>query len=202
MNDTRERILQVALDLFIEQGYDKTSLREIAERVGVTKAALYYHFASKEEIFRTLMQPVFELQQQAMSLVTEHPTLEEWSAGLARLVESVLPQRRLFELFENNQSAVRAVGDRMMAESDIADVHELMHGRLDAVLGDETTPLADRVRMAGAVGLVMGVLGFAAGRAFLDVPADELQSVVIDAINDVLRVDAGASVSRLEAAPR
>jgi hypothetical protein len=77
-----------------------------------------------------------------------------------------------------------------------------MHGRLDAVLGDETTPLADRVRMAGAVGLVMGVLGFAAGRAFLDVPADELQSVVIDAINDVLRVDAGASVSRLEAAPR
>ena len=189
MNDTRDRILQVALDLFIEQGFDKTSLREIAERVGVTKAALYYHFASKEAIFRTLMQPAFELQQQAMSLVTEHPTLEEWSAGLARLVESVLPQRRLFELFENNQSAVRAVGDRMMAESDIADVHELMHGRLDAVLGDETTPLADRVRMAGAVGLVMGVLGFAAGRAFLNVPADELRPIVIDAINDVLRVD-------------
>ena len=51
MNDTRERILDAALDLFIEQGYDKTSLREIAERVGVTKAALYYHFESKEEIF-------------------------------------------------------------------------------------------------------------------------------------------------------
>jgi AcrR family transcriptional regulator len=195
MRDTRERILDAALDLFIEQGYDKTSLREVAERVGVTKAALYYHFASKDEIFRTLMQPVFELQQQAMSLVAEHPTLEEWSAGLTALVETVIPQRRLFELFENNQSAVRAVGERMMEESDVADVHEVMHGRLDAVLGDETTPLADRVRMAGAVGLVMGVLGFAAGRSFLKVPAEELRSAVVDAVNDVLRVGTEHPVS-------
>jgi AcrR family transcriptional regulator len=48
--DTRLRIQEVALELFVEQGYDKTSLREIADRLGVTKAALYYHFKSKEEI--------------------------------------------------------------------------------------------------------------------------------------------------------
>jgi AcrR family transcriptional regulator len=42
--DTRQRILDVALDLFIEQGFDGTSLRQIAEQLGVTKAALYYHF--------------------------------------------------------------------------------------------------------------------------------------------------------------
>src|SRR5690606_31787714 len=41
--DTRQRIQDVALDLFAEQGYEKTSLREIAERLDVTKAALYYH---------------------------------------------------------------------------------------------------------------------------------------------------------------
>src|SRR5215475_13717231 len=46
--DTRERIQSIALELFAEQGYEKTSLREIAERLGVTKAALYYHFRSKE----------------------------------------------------------------------------------------------------------------------------------------------------------
>ena len=45
---TRERIKQVALELFTEQGYEGTSLREIAERLGVTKAALYYHFKSKD----------------------------------------------------------------------------------------------------------------------------------------------------------
>ncbi|MCW2946577.1 MAG: putative transcriptional regulator, TetR family, partial [Actinoallomurus sp.] len=43
-SDTREKIQAVALELFAEHGYDKTSLREIAERLDVTKAALYYHF--------------------------------------------------------------------------------------------------------------------------------------------------------------
>ncbi len=191
MKDTRQRILDTALDLFIEQGFDKTSLREIAERVGVTKAALYYHFASKDEIFRTLMQPMLELQGQAMALLQEQPTLEEWSVGLTTLVDWVLPQRRLFELFENNQNAVRALAEQMIAESDYADVHEAMHERVNAMLTDDAMPLADRVRMAGAVGLVMGVLGFAAGKAFLNMPAEELRPVIVDAINDVLRVGAG-----------
>ena len=188
MNDTRDRILQSALDLFIDQGYDKTPLREIAERVGVTKAALYYHFASKDEIFRTLLEPLLDLQTRAMALLQERPTLEEWSAGLTALVEWVLPQRRLFELFENNQGAVRAMGEKMIAESDFVEVHEAMHERVTAVLANDAVPLADRVRMAGAIGLVMGVLGFAAGKAFLNVPAAELQPVLMAAINDVLRV--------------
>ena len=52
--DTRARIQAVALDLFTEQGYEATSLREIAERLGVTKAALYYHFKTKDEIVASL----------------------------------------------------------------------------------------------------------------------------------------------------
>ncbi|HEX3981907.1 MAG TPA: helix-turn-helix domain-containing protein, partial [Acidimicrobiales bacterium] len=48
--DTRERILDIALELFTTQGYDKTSLRQIAEQLGFSKAAIYYHFASKEDI--------------------------------------------------------------------------------------------------------------------------------------------------------
>ncbi|MBB4960129.1 TetR/AcrR family transcriptional regulator [Micromonospora polyrhachis] len=48
--DPRSRIQVVALQLFTEQGYERTSLREIAERLGVTKAALYHHFRSKDEI--------------------------------------------------------------------------------------------------------------------------------------------------------
>src|SRR5512132_449927 len=56
---TRQRIQSVALELFAEQGYDKTSLREIAERLGVTKAALYYHFKSKEDIVTSLVEDFF-----------------------------------------------------------------------------------------------------------------------------------------------
>jgi AcrR family transcriptional regulator len=57
--DTRVRIQQVALELFAEQGYERTSLREIAERLGVTKAALYYHFKSKEDIVRSFTEDYF-----------------------------------------------------------------------------------------------------------------------------------------------
>lgn len=53
-DDTRGRIQEVALEMFTEKGYDATSLREIAERLGVTKAALYYHFKSKEEIVESM----------------------------------------------------------------------------------------------------------------------------------------------------
>lgn len=55
---TRERILRAALRLFAEQGYGATSMREIAEQLGITKAALYYHFDSKEDIVRALLADV------------------------------------------------------------------------------------------------------------------------------------------------
>src|ERR1700683_5250036 len=54
--EMREAILDVAIELFTEQGYEKTSLREIADRLGVTKAALYYHFRSKEDIVASLTE--------------------------------------------------------------------------------------------------------------------------------------------------
>src|ERR1043165_28118 len=54
--DTRQRIQDVTLELIAEQGYEKTSLREIAERLGVTKAALYYHFKTKEDILVSLFE--------------------------------------------------------------------------------------------------------------------------------------------------
>ncbi|MDA0566326.1 TetR/AcrR family transcriptional regulator [Streptomonospora sp. S1-112] len=58
--ETRERIQAAALDLFSEQGVQQTSLRAIAERLGLTKPALYYHFPSREELVRSLVQPLIE----------------------------------------------------------------------------------------------------------------------------------------------
>lgn len=52
----RADIQQAALSLFTERGYDATSMREIAEHIGITKAALYYHFDSKEAIILSLFQ--------------------------------------------------------------------------------------------------------------------------------------------------
>src|SRR5580658_1177868 len=74
---TRDRILDVALDLFIEKGFDKTSLREIAEQLGFSKAALYYHFASKDDILMSLHLRLHEFGMDALSqLGDQEPTLE------------------------------------------------------------------------------------------------------------------------------
>src|SRR5947208_15156620 len=72
--DTRSRVQKVALELFAEQGYEKTSLREIAERLGVTKAALYYHFRSKEDIVRSFIEDYrAELEQSSPGAATGPP---------------------------------------------------------------------------------------------------------------------------------
>ena len=58
--ETRQRILDTALHLFAERGYAGTSIRDIAEELGVTKAAVHYHFAAKEQIVTGLLRPLLE----------------------------------------------------------------------------------------------------------------------------------------------
>lgn len=53
---TRQKILDAALDLFSIQGFEATSVSQIADRVGIRKASMYSHFASKQEILESLMQ--------------------------------------------------------------------------------------------------------------------------------------------------
>ncbi len=57
--DTRQRILDVAARLFATRGYAGTSIRDIADELGVTKAALYYHFESKEVLLQHIVEQAF-----------------------------------------------------------------------------------------------------------------------------------------------
>ena len=57
---TTRKILQLALELFTERGYEGTSMRNVAERLGVTTAALYYHFRSKDDILISLARPILD----------------------------------------------------------------------------------------------------------------------------------------------
>jgi AcrR family transcriptional regulator len=59
-DQTRQRILETASALFVEHGYAGTSIRDISDRVGMTKGSLYYHFASKEDVLFALIAPLFE----------------------------------------------------------------------------------------------------------------------------------------------
>jgi AcrR family transcriptional regulator len=59
-SDTRQRIQEVARDLFARQGVQRTSLQDIADELGITKPALYYHFSSREDLVRSILVPLIE----------------------------------------------------------------------------------------------------------------------------------------------
>lgn len=59
-SDTKRRIQDAARELFAQKGVHRTSLQEIAARLGITKPALYYHFSSREELVRSILQPFID----------------------------------------------------------------------------------------------------------------------------------------------
>ncbi|MBN2126161.1 MAG: TetR family transcriptional regulator [Deltaproteobacteria bacterium] len=56
VGDRREEIISAAVDLFYQYGYQKASVRDICNKVGITQAALYYHFHDKEELLYTIIE--------------------------------------------------------------------------------------------------------------------------------------------------
>ena len=179
---TRDRILDVALDLFIDQGYDGTSLRQIADRLGITKAALYYHFEAKEDILMALHLRLHEFGKTALGTMTgdEPITLELWGALLDEVVDQMLVQRKLFLMHERNQAALEKLHN---AGHDAE--HEDFQNQLRQVLADPRLPMRDRVRMAASMGAVFAGL-FLPGDAFPESDNKELGKLLRECLHDVL----------------
>ncbi|MFD0884965.1 TetR/AcrR family transcriptional regulator [Streptosporangium algeriense] len=108
--DTRTRIQETALKLFIEQGYEATSLREIAEALGVTKAALYYHFKSKDEIITSLVEDRQYAFAELIEWARSQPRTEETRRELVRRYADDLRRGRhheIMHLIERNQASFK-----------------------------------------------------------------------------------------------
>jgi AcrR family transcriptional regulator len=184
---TRERIQAVALELFAAQGYDKTSLREIAERLGVTKAALYYHFQSKEDIVASLVADYFG----------QIDALIEWGRGqprnpgtraevLRRYFTIVAGGSQVFRMLQQNQAAIGSMAAARHRS-------ELFRERMDAMVELLTEPgatLAAQLRAAVALASVSFGCMFYADRAAS--PA-ELRAVVLTLASDLAGAQPAAS---------
>jgi AcrR family transcriptional regulator len=178
---TRDRILDIAMDLFIEQGFDKTSLREIADQLGFSKAAIYYHFESKDEILLALHMRLHEIGRRAMERFGETPaSLEAWAQLLDGLIDEIFENRRLILMHQRNSSAFR-----LDHAQDHEEANQDMEEMFRRVFSDPAVPLRDRVRMVAAVGAIMAGLVLS-GDLLKDVPTEELADLVRDAIGDLL----------------
>lgn len=61
-NPTRDKILKIAEELFIEKGFDGVSVKDISSRTGVAKALVFYYFKTKQELFDTVLEDYYVRQ--------------------------------------------------------------------------------------------------------------------------------------------
>ena len=66
MQPTQQQILDEALDLFIKQGYGKTSLSDISKQIGITKPAIYYYYESKNELVLAVLTRLLDQVEQSL----------------------------------------------------------------------------------------------------------------------------------------
>jgi AcrR family transcriptional regulator len=182
---TRERILDIALELFADQGYEKTSLRDIAARLGTTKAALYYHFERKEDILLELHLRLHALGKEALEqldlLEDGQARADAWPGLVDRFIDQVLENRDLVLLHQRNHGALEELTNNERHQEENDDIEQ----QFRRVLESPAIPLAQRVRMACSLGAVVGPLVGGEG-LFGDVPIEEIAELVRDAVGDLL----------------
>jgi AcrR family transcriptional regulator len=142
--DTRHRIQDVALTLFAEHGYEKTSLREIAEHLDVTKAALYYHFKTKEDILISVADDLGKPIDDLIAWARTRPrTLATKQEILRRYSEALWGASRLFRFMQENQATMR--------ELSIGETFKSRIGALGALLKEPDFSMTDQVRCMTAL---------------------------------------------------
>lgn len=96
--ETHDRILASALDLFVARGYERTSMRVVAQRAGVSHSAVYWHFSDKEMLFResvrSLLTPFFEEFKKSIRHSDPRKRLTESYAAYERVVADNQPAIR------------------------------------------------------------------------------------------------------------
>jgi len=171
---TRHRILAAAAALFAERGYRATSMQEIAQQVGITKAALYYHFGAKEDLLNELTGPLLDELEQVLaeSETAGDPEAVRWRAIEGYVDVNLRHRDTILMLVRDMTLLVQApVADRF--RSAVALANKLVCG--------PGKGLADRVRAAQVVaGLGDPVV------LFRDVPPTRLRRLILDGAHALL----------------
>lgn len=172
--DTYDKVLSVAMELFGENGFAGTSLQAIADRVGVTKAALYYHFRTKDELLDALLRPALN----DLDRVLDAAEVRKGQAVRQRVlfegfVDFLLRYRTLAVILNHDVSVGTHPAIRPRLES--------ITVRVSAALNDRERPVEYRVAAAVAMGGL-----YAAVATFPDLPDDELRAMLLDIVRRLL----------------
>jgi AcrR family transcriptional regulator len=140
----REQILLAALQLFRNRGFDRTSLREIAEALDLSKSGLYHHFSAKDSLIVALVEPLLEDVEGLLARAPrELTTLEARRKFLKEYLEILIAHRDVTSLLGNDVGVLShpRIGRR------VSDINEHLHLRLAGPAPD----IATRIRVTHAL---------------------------------------------------
>jgi AcrR family transcriptional regulator len=184
VTDTRDRIRQEAVALFTERGYATTSLREIADRVGITKASLYYHYPSKQDLLAAVVEPLLADWKRTVGEAERLPRTDgNVRTVLGSCLDTMLSHRAVANLFLRDAAAMLAALAPML--DDLLEVGLRLRIWL---AGPDPSPVA-RVRAVAAMELLGA--GLSAGATLDDVPDPLVRQTLLESAELVLAGRAG-----------
>ncbi|TMR98922.1 TetR/AcrR family transcriptional regulator [Nonomuraea basaltis] len=167
---TRERLIDVAVRLFTQRSFAGTSLQMIADELGITKAAVYHHFRTREELLTAVVEPVLrqlrDVIESAETKRTPHARAEHMLTQYAVLA---VEHRAVVAVFATDAGAI----EMLRAQPGTRD---LINRQLN-LLADVTPGSAGRVNAT----MVLAGIAAAAGPALIRLDDDALLRHLVEA---------------------
>ncbi|WP_203926493.1 TetR family transcriptional regulator [Virgisporangium ochraceum] len=163
---TRDRILAEAIEMFTRHGYHRTTLRLLADRLGITKAAILYHFPAKDRIIVALMDPFVVAIEEAIEHAAAIPFPDSRRVLLDGILDAYLANQQLLLMARTDAS--------IFTHEETYQRFMRMPGRVIEIMVGPDAPLEDKV---WAVQL-MGTLGDSV-LFFGDAPKAELREAIL-----------------------
>ncbi|MHA6764165.1 TetR/AcrR family transcriptional regulator [Streptacidiphilus sp. PAMC 29251] len=163
---TRQRILDTAGRLFSERSYEGTTLQQIADEMGVTKAAVYYYFPTKAEILTAIVVPEFQAMDDLLDVAeTKRSRAERIRVVVAGLVDMLVAQREALSILHANPSI------KVVPGTDTASFEAMRERAVTVLYGDDPTP-DQRAALYITVGVAAAVPSLA------DLPTEVLRETL------------------------
>lgn len=166
--DTRQRLIEVAIELFTRHSFAGTSLQMIADELGFTKAAIYHHFRTREQLLDAVVEPILQhlrtIIGEAEQLHGTHTRADYLLNGFADLAVN----NRVVSVLAADPAVALMLRDRREWDELIA--------RQMALLADVDGGPAGHVKAA----VVLAGIAGASGTTFVDLDRDALRSYLVE----------------------
>ncbi len=186
-NDLREQILTTAKSMFIQQGYHGLAMRQISEALGVSKAALYYHFKDKEELFLAILTSYLNDIESLLDRILAEQASNRDRIGMfvAEVLRQPAEQRAVIRLASQEMAQLSAAArkdfDKLYRQKFIGKLVQIFQQGVD---NGEFRPLQTEVATWALMGIMYPYF-YPAHTGEKPLPAETIQTIVDIYLNGV-----------------